>query len=133
MILEGINLLAVFIAGITNMVIGMIWYGPLFGRRWMTLMKFNEKELNKAKENDMTVKYVLAFLASLLMAIGLAYAVKTSPEGILIAFWIWLTFISTVLLNGVLWEGKPVRLYLINIAYHLVSLLAMAAIITLWR
>ena len=33
-----VNLLAVLAAGIVPMVVGALWYGPLFGKRWLELM-----------------------------------------------------------------------------------------------
>ncbi len=30
-----INLLAVVVCAIASMVLGMLWYGPLFGKKWM--------------------------------------------------------------------------------------------------
>lgn len=35
-----INYLAVIVAAAASMIIGMIWYGPLFGKTWRSLMGF---------------------------------------------------------------------------------------------
>ena len=43
-----VNYLAVLAAAIASMVIGFLWYGPLFGKQYMALMKFDNKKLNKA-------------------------------------------------------------------------------------
>ena len=32
-----VNWLAIIIAAVANMVIGFLWYGPVFGKSWMTL------------------------------------------------------------------------------------------------
>lgn len=32
-----INYLAVIAAGVASMVVGSLWYGPLFGRKWVAL------------------------------------------------------------------------------------------------
>jgi hypothetical protein len=36
-----INYAAVLLAAVANMVVGMLWYGPLFGKQWQALMGFN--------------------------------------------------------------------------------------------
>ena len=37
-----VNYLAVLIAGIVPMIVGAIWYGPLFGKRWLGYMETTE-------------------------------------------------------------------------------------------
>ena len=32
--MHDVNLIAVLVAGIVPMIVGMLWYGPLFGKRW---------------------------------------------------------------------------------------------------
>ena len=62
-----------------------------------------------------------------------SFGVSTAFDAVQLAFWIWLGFIVTTLLNGVLWEKRTVKLYLFNIVYHLVSLCVMALILGLWK
>ncbi|MBI3341870.1 DUF1761 domain-containing protein, partial [Candidatus Curtissbacteria bacterium] len=33
-----INYMAVVAAAVVNMVLGFLWYGPLFGKPWMKMM-----------------------------------------------------------------------------------------------
>jgi hypothetical protein len=33
----------------------------------------------------------------------------------------------------VIWDGRPVKLYLINVGYYLVSYLAVATILAVWQ
>ena len=40
-----VNLLAVLVAGIVPMVVGALWYGPLFGKRWLQLMETTAEEI----------------------------------------------------------------------------------------
>ncbi|MFN3694309.1 MAG: DUF1761 domain-containing protein, partial [Ignavibacterium sp.] len=42
-----INYLAVLVCGIISMVIGSLWYGPLFSKLWMKQHGFTEEDLNK--------------------------------------------------------------------------------------
>ena len=81
--------------------------------------------------------YFTAFNGSLIMSFVLAVLVDyagavTVSDALMLGFLIWLGFSVTVLLNSVLWEGKPVKVYLINIFQLLVSLLIMSTILTLW-
>ena len=56
----------------------------------------------------------------------------TILEGLQVGFMIWLGFVATILLGGLLWEGKSVKLYCLNITYYLVSILLMSLILVLW-
>ena len=132
-----VNYIAVLVAAIVNMVLGFLWYGPLFGKQWIQLMAFDKKKMEEAKKKGMTKTYIVAFISTLLMSYILAHFVKytqaaTIAEGITAGVWLWLGFIATVQLSMVLWEGKPVKLYLINIAYYLVALSVMGAILSVW-
>lgn len=133
-----INYLAVIVAAIASMVIGMAWYSPmLFGKQWMELIGISVKDMEAAKKKGMSKTYALAFVSSLVMAYVLAhfvdYAMASSlADGAMAGFWVWLGFVATVSLSSVLWDCKPWKLYFINVGYHLVQLVVMGEILTLW-
>jgi len=133
-----LNYWAVLVSAVASMVIGALWYSPiLFGNIWMNLMKIDPKNIDKMKDKGMGKYYFTAFNGSLIMSFVLAVLVDyagavTVSDALMLGFLIWLGFSVTVLLNSVLWEGKPVKVYLINIFQLLVSLLIMSTILTLW-
>lgn len=134
-----INYFAVVAAAISQMVLGFLWYGPVFGKQWMALSGHSQEKMKQQmKDKSMASLYATAFIGSLVMAYVLAhFAAVWGAMDVMgafqLAFWTWLGFIATVLLGSVLWEGKPVTLYVLNAAYQLVSLVVMAVIIALWR
>ena len=133
-----INYLAVLAAGVSNMILGALWYGPLFGKMWMRLMGLSDDRLNELKNRGMGKLYASAFLMALVMAFVLAHfaavwGAVTVHGAFLLAFWVWLGFIVTTMINSVLWEGKSMKLYFVNIGYQLVALKVMALILVLWR
>lgn len=134
-----INYLAVVTAAVASMAIGMAWYSPmLFGKLWMSLSGLSDEKMGELKARGMGKVYATSFATSLVMAYVLAYfvqylAIADAKGAAQLVFWAWLGFIATTMLGPVLWEGKPVKLYLLNITYQLVSLFAMALILTYWR
>lgn len=133
-----INYFAVIAAAAAQMTVGFLWYGPVFGKKWVALSGFTEQKINEMKGKSMGPLYAAAMAGSLVMAYVLAhFAAVWGAAGLSaalqLAFWTWLGFIATTMLGSVLWEGKPVQLYILNIAYQLASLTVMAAIIVLWR
>lgn len=133
-----VNNVAVVAAAVVSMVVGAAWYSPLlFGKLWMKLSGMTEKQLAEAKKKGMAKSYAIAFLAVLVMSYVLAHFVDylgatTIMAGVEAGFWLWLGFVATVLINSVLWEGKPFKLYLLNIAHYLVVLLVSGAILAVW-
>ena len=131
-----INYLAVLVAAIASMFVGFLWYGPLFGKTWMKLMGFSEATMKKMKMTA-TKAYVIAFIVALVSAYVLARFVDyiqaaTMGDAIAAAFWIWLGFMTPLNLGSVLWENKPMKLFLINVAHNLVALIIAAIILTIW-
>ena len=132
-----VSLLPVLVAAIASMVVGFVWYGPLFGKTWISLMGFSKKQMEEGKKKGMGKTYAILAIGSLLTAYILAHFVKyvnaaTIGDAVQLVFWIWLGFIVTIALGSVLWEGKSWKLFFINIAYQFVSLSIQAIILTLW-
>lgn len=134
--LVNVNFVAVLAAAIASMVIGFLWYGPLFGKQWISLMgwgKMTKAQMDKMKKSA-GKGYAVMFITALVMAYVLAHIVSyagatTALEGAQAGFWVWLGFVATIALGSVLWEGKPIKLYYLNAAYHLVNLAVMGAIL----
>lgn len=136
--LVSINYWAVLVAAIASMVVGFLWYGPLFGRLWVQLSGMTDKKLKEAKKKGMGKTYAIAFVSTLVMSYVLAHFVDyleaTNISGaVQLAFWLWLGFFATVQLGNILWEGKPLKLYLINVAHYLVALVVMSVILAVWQ
>ena len=133
-----INYWAVLAAAVANMVLGFLWYGPLFGAQWMKLTNIDKSKIDDAKKKGMSKIYALAFLTSIVMSFILEYFILgyaqagTILEGIVLAFLLWIGFFATTQLGSVLWEGKSAKLYFLNTLYYLASLCIMSIILTLW-
>jgi hypothetical protein len=129
-----INLLAVLGAAVAAMVIGSLWYGPLFGSYWIRLMKFTKKDMDKAKKKGMAKYYLINFLAAIVTSYVLSVLVQGGnvPAALITGFFIWIGFFAAVMVGTVIWEGRPLKLYLINVAYWLVNVEAMSVILALW-
>ena len=67
-----VNCWAVLVSAIASMVIGSIWYGPLFGKQFLKAMGMDQWSPEKQAEmkKAMTMTYVWQFIASLVMFAG---------------------------------------------------------------
>jgi hypothetical protein len=130
-----VNLIPVVVATVASIILGMLWYGPLFGKQWMALQGFTKKDMEKAKQKGMGMTYLMMTISSLVTLYILAYfldmlSVVSMNAAIMPVTLIWLGFFATTMLGSVLWEGKPMALYILNIGFSLVNLIIAAAIIT---
>lgn len=135
-----VNFLAVLVAALIPMVIGSIWYGPLFGKKWMNLEGKTEEDL-RASFNPMK-SYGVTFVFAIVMAFVLthvlnawqdAYTVSGVMAGIQGGFWMWLGFVVTIGWQQVAFSGQNLTLWVLNTLYNLVTLMAMGALLGAWR
>ena len=137
----GMNLWAVLVCALVDMVFGFLWYSPvLFANPWMKLMGFDPNDKAKVAEMQKGAgpSYAMSLVASILSAAVLSKIITISTVnsplyGMKIAFAVWLGFVTTVQLTGALFSKQPARLYAINTGYQLVCYLAMGAILGAWR
>ena len=132
-----INYWAVLVAGVANMAVGFLWYGPLFGRTWKGLMGFTDESIKSMK---MTPAMSMAggFIVSLIMAYVLAifisiFGVWDIKSALYLTCWIWLGFLATNTIGSYLWEGKPFKLFLLNSIEQFVAVNIMAVILVMWQ
>jgi hypothetical protein len=134
-----INYPAVFVSALAYWALGALWYSPLlFARPFIALMRWTPEQLASVESQGAGAQIVVALLTSLVLAYVLAHFVKftgaeTVKSGALTGFWLWLGFVATSNLETVLFESRPVGLYLINNGYHLVGLLGMGSLLAVWR
>jgi xanthine/uracil permease len=130
-----INLWGVLLAGVSSMVIGMVYYSnALFGKEWKKLAKVDEKRFQKEMPRVMPV----VFLAALLTAYVVAYMTflyqnyfdgSWLAAGVVTALILWagLSF-TTVYVHNAL-DQRRYKLTVISVGNRLLSLLAMGLII----
>jgi hypothetical protein len=107
-----INYFAVGAAAVAAVVLGSLWYGPIFGKVWMKEMGFPEGHAMKGS-GSMARSYGLMALGSIVMAFVLAHSIAFARlagemsninAGLQGGFWNWLGFVAPVTLGVVLWE-----------------------------
>ena len=143
------NYLVLLVVAIANMILGMLWYGPLmFGKFWMRYNGVADKDGNmliskeefKKKQKEAGPLYFVQFLLSLVTAYVLFMYVKYIPGdnyGLGTAFSLWLGFIMPMAAAGVIWsniESNQMRLkvFLVTSVYQLISIILSAYIIWVW-
>ena len=123
--------LAIIAAAVVNMIIGMAWYSKyLFGNVWLELIGKKQQDLMKNASRAYSTIYVASLVTSAMLAffINLAQA-GSVMDGMRIGFLAWLGFVATSTLAAYVFEGRPIKLYVLYNTYQLVAFLAMGAIL----
>jgi len=119
--MPAVSLVATLVATVLGFVLGGLWYGPLFGSRWTTLIGISSgqarRDFNPAVAYGLT--FVLGFIASYVFGLyvgpdpGRSFAIACGAAAGL--FWV-----GTSLATNYIFEGRPAALIAINAGYHAV-------------
>jgi hypothetical protein len=131
--MTGMWWLSIIAATLVAFLIGRIWYSPaVFGRQWISLNGFTEKDLSR---RSMSRVFGLSFLLALVMTVNLAMFLGPSPSlGFCIAAGAAAGIGWSAAGLGIiyLFEGRPLRLWLINGGYQAVTLAAIGGVLGLF-
>lgn len=127
-----INWLSVMVAAITSFLIGGIWYGPLFGRSWMTEFGFTEEDLKKRSvPKTFGLSLLLAFVAALVLEMFIGKEADVIV-GAIAGFFAGIGWVSTMLGILYLFEMKSLKAFLINAGYCTAALTLMGLVLGAW-
>lgn len=134
-----VNYVTVIVAAVVYMILGFLWYGPLFGKPWMKLIGMGSRDMQAAKKG-MQITHALTMLAAIVMFYVLIHFINvsnatTASEGAMVGFWAWLGFVATTGANDFFFsvKPKPWNLYFLNQGYLLVGLMMGGAILAGWK
>lgn len=134
-----INYWAILVAAIASMAIGSVWYGPVFGKKFIRAMGMDSwsPEKRAKMKKSMPLSYVSQFVASMVMFFVFAWYIGLSNHGgmfggLINAFWVWIGFVVPLKLGDALWGGT-MTLFWLGVGNMLLTLLAAGAIIGAWR
>jgi hypothetical protein len=134
-VMGNVNWLAVIVAALASFVVGWLWYGPLFGKKWMDLNGFTKENIQEGGLS-MPVIMIINYVATALAALAIAMFIGAEANagfGIFAGLMIAIFLIGTSRLNDVLYERKPIELFWINVGYNLVIYTIMGAILGAWH
>jgi hypothetical protein len=134
-----INYWAVLVSAVASMVIGGVWYGPLFGKLFMHIQGWDKrtKAERVAMMKGMVWNYIFQFIASVVMFYVLGVlmyvmGVTGAVNGLAVGLLLWIGFVVPLAFGNTLWGGKP-AIFWLSIGNMLLTLLAAGAIVGAWR
>ena len=136
-----INYLAILVGAILSMVIGAVWYGPLFGKEWMEIIGVStqDAEANKKMQKAYMPMYGVQFVLTLFQVLVLAHLIAdtTMVGGTERAIWIWAAFVIPTLAGAVMWTNEPSKQkwarFLIQGGYQLTIFIVFGLLLQFWK
>lgn len=126
---------ALLVSALILWFLGAFWYSPvLFARPWVEILGRRAGEKPKGVAWGM----IASFLGDLLLSLMLAHVVLWSGadsfgSGAFIGLIMWLGFFAATSYPQTIYEGRPLRYFLINNGYWLVGLLVVGGLLAVWR
>lgn len=136
-----VNYFAIVVGAVLSMVIGAVWYGPLFGRKWLEIVGATAEDLEARKKMQAAAGplYVVQFVLTLFQVLVLAHLVAdtTRVGGLERSLWIWAAFVIPTLAGAVMWtneEGRRKRArFLIQGGYQLTIFIVFGLLLQYWK
>lgn len=136
-----INYWAVLVCAVASMVVGSIWYGPMFGKKWMQICGADaqDMEARKKMQKEAGPLYLVQFLLTLFQVWVLAYYIEGWKEasGLENSLWIWAAFIMPMIAGCSMWTADKGKVkwarFLIQSGYQLVMFIIFGLILGLWK
>ena len=132
--LKEIHYLAVVIATIAGVLLGVLWYlAPLFGNAWMKELGLKKEDIQSSVTPMIVTIILTLIIAFSLEVLIIGLDIKSVQGAALLGLLVGIFFLATNMLSDFLFNGWSKRLFLILAGYRVVMLIVMAAILNLWR
>lgn len=139
-----INILVALCAAFIPMIIGAIFYGPLFGKQWMDSLGYTES--NIPEPIKMPIVYIVSLLLSFVLAYALGYVIAhthkglndvgelvfrshyTFGHGMVHGIQVAIIFVFPVLISNLLFQRNTWKNILMNVVYWGLTISLMAGV-----
>jgi len=136
-----VNYFAIVVGAVLSMVIGAVWYGPLFGKKWLEIVGATAEDLEARKKMQAAAGplYAVQFVLTLFQVLVLAHLVAdtTRVGGLERSLWIWAAFVIPTLAGAVMWTNEEGRRkwarFLIQGGYQLTIFIVFGLLLQFWK
>jgi hypothetical protein len=130
------------IAAILNLLLGFVWHGPLFGKKWAYALGMSREDMvmDKSAQRAMYIRMAINTVAGYIMAfVTFLFLVNFNVDSFgSVATIMGVIFVGFILPHQVvtnLWNGRPaqdaLKLFGISAGYQIINFLIWALVFTL--
>ena len=136
--LGSLNYIVIIIAVVINQVAGAGWYMG-FAKPWMAEVGMTEADQEAMKgKSRMWYPYVVAIVSTLVFTLALALIIQGMGaegfvEGLFLGLLAAVGFILTTNATNYSFEGRSLRLFMINSGYPLIMYAVIGILLATWR
>lgn len=121
-----VSWVAIVVGTVGYQLLGALWYGPLFGSRWLAAMGFTG---DAHPEDPGPTGYLLTAAGAFVALLGLGILLDwvgaaTWLDGLVVGLVAGLGFVATTAVQAVPFEDQPWTVYLLNVSYNVIALAA---------
>ena len=125
---------AIVVSAVVYWMLGALWYGVLFGPRWMALEGIT---MEQAKSMNPVLPYVITLVLNLVIAFVLAQLcswrnANTAARGAAVGVLLWIGIVGPIVFTTYMYEMRSKELFAINEFFSLVGLCLMGVILGAW-
>jgi len=130
----GLNFWPVLVGTAWSMLLGFLWYGPLFGKAWMKEVGLKSEDVKSSDAlKGFGISAVTAFiavwtLAWIMLRLGYANAWKGFMFGVCVS----VGFIAMTIISNAAYEKQSLKLVCIQSGYRVVFLAVSGLILGIW-
>jgi hypothetical protein len=137
-LIASVNHLAVIVSAIVYFLMGSLWFSTLFGSLWVQELKNHNVVIKQPSTGDLTAKMLQTFLANIVTAYAMAFLVimtgsTTLLSGLFLGILTAVGFAATTLGGVFTWESRSLKLFLIDIGYPALGIIASAILLSVWQ
>ncbi len=135
-IIGDFNWIAILAGTLGYFMLGAIWYSFLFKDKWIAYNKIDMSD--PGVKSGVGITMFASFIMMFIITIGIAFlayrmGVWGWMSGVKLGFFIGICFACTSMAINMLYEKKPLRLFLINGGYQVLGSIIAAVIVVVWR
>ena len=131
------NIYAILVSALILWMLGAVWYSPaLFAKPWMSALGI--VHVPGAPKKGLALGMISSLIGDVILSLVLWHMVAWSQSesfgaGAFIGFLSWLGFFAAPNFAQGIYEGRPMRLFLINNGYWLIGLLIVGGLLAVWH
>ena len=131
-----LNFWAVLVAAAIHFGLGWAWFSVLFGKPWMALVQMSPADMEKGR-GQMPVLFGGAAVVALIMAFVLAVLVHkmqihSAWGAVKLGLAVGIGMLAAPMLSSYTFKQQPMKLYLLEIGYPVLSTVIMSVVLALW-
>lgn len=136
--LSSTNYWAVIVSGLMYWILGAIWFSALFGNIWGAELEKHGVKIKEPSKQELLAKFVQTFVLNLIVAFGVAFIVfvahsSTILSGFKLGLFTGICFSASTIGVAYTWEGRSLKLFIVDCGYPVLGITLSAVILSLWR